>query len=146
MTLATTVQAKKQPKSEAPPSLWSTPGLAKPTCDTWPRPGILRFGTGQPCPAWPHESPTEPQVGLTLLSRIDRAEAALRDLGFVDVRVRHYGDTARIEVPAADIVALAEQSAAINKAVCSVGYRYVTIDLAGLQSGNLNLALSQTTR
>ncbi len=104
--------------------------------EVWDRPAM-------PCLA--SRIPYGTEVGLTLLSRIDRAEAALRNLGFVDVRVRHYGDTARIEVPAADIVALAEQSEAINEAVCSVGYRYVTIDLAGLQSGNLNLALSQTT-
>ena len=38
-------------------------------------------------------------VSVPLLSRIDRAEAALRNLGFVDVRVRHYDDTARLEVP-----------------------------------------------
>ena len=42
----------------------------------------------------PHGTP----VSVGLLSTIDRAEAALKALGFADVRVRHYGETARIEV------------------------------------------------
>ncbi len=104
--------------------------------EVWDRPAM-------PCLA--SRIPYGTEVKLTLLSRIDRAEAALRELGLGDVRVRHYGDTARIEVPTADIVTVAEQSETITQALRSVGYRYVTVDLAGLQSGNLNLALSQST-
>lgn len=81
-------------------------------------------------------------VTVPLLSRIDRAEAALRTLGFADVRVRHYDDTARIEVPGDQIAAVATQADAVVSAVQQAGYRYVTLDLAGLRSGNLNAALA----
>lgn len=81
-------------------------------------------------------------VTVDLLSRLDRAELAVRSLGFGDVRVRHHGDTARIEVPADDVVAAAERAEELVAAIGALGYRYVTLDLAGLRSGNLNAALT----
>jgi uncharacterized protein len=81
-------------------------------------------------------------VTLGRLAAVERAEAALRSLGFRELRVRHYGDTARLEVPLdrlADVVALRE---GVVAAVRAAGYRYVTLDLEGLRSGNLNAALS----
>lgn len=82
-------------------------------------------------------------VSVDLVSRIDRAEHALRSLGFNDVRVRHYHDTARIEVPRADLGRAAELSEQIDREVKAAGYRYVTLDLAGLRSGNLNHGVGQ---
>jgi uncharacterized protein len=79
---------------------------------------------------------TEVTVGL--LSSIDRAEAALRRLGFDELRVRHYGDTARIEVPLARLGDVVADREAVVEAVKRCGYRYVTLDLEGLRSGNLN--------
>ncbi|MGF1599574.1 MAG: ATP-dependent sacrificial sulfur transferase LarE [Acidimicrobiales bacterium] len=81
-------------------------------------------------------------VTVPLLGRVDRAEAALRGLGFDDVRVRHYDDTARIEVPPADLGRAVASAAGITAAVRACGYRYVTLDLDGLRSGNLNQALA----
>ena len=81
-------------------------------------------------------------VTVELLSRVDRAESALRGLGFSDLRVRHHGDTARVEVPADELVLAAGRAEQIVELLVSVGYRYVTLDLAGLRSGNLNAALS----
>jgi uncharacterized protein len=81
-------------------------------------------------------------VSVPLLSRIDRSEAAIRALGFRDVRVRHYDDTARIELPAEDLPAAVQVASDIVQAVTDVGYRYVTLDLDGLRSGNLNRALA----
>lgn len=78
------------------------------------------------------------EVSLPLLSRIDRAEAALRSLGFDDVRVRHYGDTARIEVPRNRMSQAIDLAPAVVEKVSATGYKYVTLDLAGLRSGNLN--------
>ena len=60
------------------------------------------------------------------------------------MRVRHYDDTARIELPAGDLVPAAELGADLAAAVQAVGYQYVTLDLAGLRSGNLNRALTKT--
>ncbi len=80
-------------------------------------------------------------VTIGLLSQVERAEAALRRLGFAELRVRHYDDTARIEVPLAHLGDVVEQRDAVVDAVRSVGYRYVTLDLEGLRSGNLNHAV-----
>jgi pyridinium-3,5-biscarboxylic acid mononucleotide sulfurtransferase len=80
-------------------------------------------------------------VTLQRLATVERAEAGLQALGFRELRVRHYGELARIEVPTAqlaEVVGCAEQVVA---AVRAAGYRYVTLDLEGLRSGNLNAAL-----
>ena len=81
-------------------------------------------------------------VTLSVLSRVERAEASLHALGFLELRVRHYGDTARLEVPVSELSRVLDQRGAVVEAVRSVGYRYVTLDLEGLRSGNLNQALT----
>jgi pyridinium-3,5-biscarboxylic acid mononucleotide sulfurtransferase len=78
------------------------------------------------------------EVTVTVLSRVERAEAALHDLGFAQVRVRHYGDTARIEVDLAELARVVAGREPIVTAVRAAGYRYVTLDLEGFRSGNLN--------
>lgn len=77
-------------------------------------------------------------VSVDLLARVDRAEVAVRSLGFRDVRVRHHGDTARVEVPRHELSAAVDLADRIEGALSALGYRYVTLDLAGLRSGNLN--------
>ena len=75
---------------------------------------------------------------MALLSQVERAEASLKRLGFSELRVRHYGETARIEVPIdrlPDVIASRSDVVAETKAA---GYQYVTIDLEGFRSGNLN--------
>ena len=80
-------------------------------------------------------------VSVSVLSRIERAEAALHALGFAELRVRHYDDTARLEVPIDRLAAILDHRDEVVAAVLGVGYRYVTLDLEGLRSGNLNNAL-----
>jgi len=80
-------------------------------------------------------------VTLQRLATVERAEAGLHTLGFESLRVRHYGDLARIEVPVdrlSDVVAASEK---VVEVVRDAGYRYVTLDLEGLRSGNLNALL-----
>jgi uncharacterized protein len=77
-------------------------------------------------------------VSVGLLSQLDRAESALRRLGFRQLRVRHYGETARLEVPVDDLTSVLDQRDAVVQAVKEQGYRYVTLDLEGFRSGNLN--------
>ncbi|HEY4332648.1 MAG TPA: ATP-dependent sacrificial sulfur transferase LarE [Ilumatobacteraceae bacterium] len=77
-------------------------------------------------------------VSVGILSRVDRAEAALKALGLRQLRVRHYDDTARLEVELADLDGVLHQREAIVAAVKAAGYRYVTLDLEGFRSGNLN--------
>jgi uncharacterized protein len=82
-------------------------------------------------------------VSIGVLSRIERAEQALHRLGFRALRVRHYADTARIEVPIDDLLTVVERRTEVVVAVQSAGYRYVTLDLEGLRSGNLNPAATR---
>ena len=96
---------------------------------TWDKPAA-------PCLA--SRVPYGTSVSVELLGRVERAEAGLRDLGFHELRVRHLGDTARIEVPLADLAALVERRDEVVDAVRAAGYTRVTLDLDGLRSGNLN--------
>ena len=81
-------------------------------------------------------------VTLDTLRSVADAESALRSLGFRQVRVRHYGETARIELPTDDLAAAIDRREEITAAVHGAGYRYVTLDLDGFRSGNLNAALA----
>ena len=81
-------------------------------------------------------------VTFLVLDEVARAESGLRRLGFRSLRVRHYGDLARLEVPLDDLAAVVERRAEVVGAVRAAGYRYVTLDLEGLRSGNLNDALA----
>jgi uncharacterized protein len=82
-------------------------------------------------------------VTVSVLSRIEKAEAALHRVGFASLRVRHYEDTARIEVPVDEFMNVITERDAVVDAVRGAGYRYVTLDLEGLRSGNLNQALGE---
>jgi uncharacterized protein len=81
------------------------------------------------------------EVTVALLSQVDRAEAAMKRLGFAELRVRHYGDTARIEVPLDRLSDVIIHRQDVVDAVKASGYSYVTLDLEGFRSGNLNAAL-----
>ena len=81
-------------------------------------------------------------VSVPILSRLDRAEAALKRLGFAQVRVRHYDRMARIEFLLEDFEAVVEKRLQIVDAVKCAGYRYVTVDLEGFRSGNLNTEIA----
>jgi pyridinium-3,5-biscarboxylic acid mononucleotide sulfurtransferase len=81
-------------------------------------------------------------VSVEVLSRVDRAETALHRLGFRQLRVRHYGDTARLELDVADLAAAVERRAEIVESVRAAGYQYVTLDLEGFRSGNLNTGIT----
>ena len=77
------------------------------------------------------------------LEQIGRAEAALRALGFRELRVRHHGSVARVELPRADLSrvlagGLADEIVARLRAV---GFAFVALDLEGLRSGSLNRLL-----
>jgi pyridinium-3,5-biscarboxylic acid mononucleotide sulfurtransferase len=82
------------------------------------------------------------EVSVPILGRIERAEAALHSLGFAQCRVRHYDDTARIEIGLEALPRLLAARQDVVDAVRGAGYRYVTLDLEGFRSGNLNAALA----
>lgn len=74
------------------------------------------------------------------LRMIEAAEKFLHKLGFRECRVRHHENIARIEVPAQDIPRLVEEriAADVDHHFRRLGYRYITVDLAGFRSGSLN--------
>jgi pyridinium-3,5-biscarboxylic acid mononucleotide sulfurtransferase len=74
------------------------------------------------------------------LHQIERAEAALRELGFRGCRVRHHDDVARLELAPGDLPRAVEPATAraIAAAVKAAGYRYVAIDVEGYRTGSLN--------
>jgi pyridinium-3,5-biscarboxylic acid mononucleotide sulfurtransferase len=77
------------------------------------------------------------------LSRVGRAEQALRTLGFAEVRVRLHDTIARIEVPKHDLARALEHAATITRELKALGFVYVTLDLVGLRSGSLLEAVSE---
>lgn len=87
--------------------------------------------------------PHHHRVTAAKLSQIERAESALRQLGFGDLRVRHHDEVARVELPAADLARAVVDPlrTAMLAAVRSAGFRFVTVDLGGIQSGAFTLPL-----
>jgi uncharacterized protein len=77
------------------------------------------------------------------LEQIGRAESALRELGFRELRVRHHGSTARIELPKAEMARVLANGLAdeIVRRVREAGFAFVALDLEGLRSGSLNRLL-----
>lgn len=83
-------------------------------------------------------------VTVEALTRVAKAEEFLRDLGFRQLRVRHHDTIARIEVELEDLPRLVADDLRdrVSEYFKSIGYAYVTLDLAGFRSGSLNEVLS----
>lgn len=102
----------------------------------WDKPGIpclsSRIPYGQP-------------INAHKLRQIDEAELFLRSLGFHELRVRHHGDTARIELPGTLLEKAASPSlrSQIYAALKALGFTYITLDLAGFRSGSMNETLPE---
>jgi uncharacterized protein len=84
------------------------------------------------------------QVTPERLRQVERGEEALRALGFRQVRLRHHGPLARVEIDPAELPrALApEMARAISAAIKPLGFRYVALDLDGYRTGALNEVLA----
>ncbi|HYV03067.1 MAG TPA: ATP-dependent sacrificial sulfur transferase LarE, partial [Blastocatellia bacterium] len=82
-------------------------------------------------------------VTIEKLSMVDKAEIALKALGFRQVRVRHHGDVARIEVAEDEMTRAldSEMARRMSEALKSLGFRYVALDLEGYRMGSLNETL-----
>jgi pyridinium-3,5-biscarboxylic acid mononucleotide sulfurtransferase len=86
----------------------------------------------------PHHEPVTPAK----LAQVEAAERALRALDLHDCRVRHHGDVARVELPVQELArAVAELREPIHRAVVDAGFRFVAVDLGGIQSGAFTLPL-----
>jgi len=99
--------------------------------NTWDKPSFAclssRFPYGQ-------------KITREKLQMVDKAEQLLIDLGFKQVRVRHHGDIARIEIFEDELPKLIEKD--IRQRVCDefkkIGFTYTTLDLKGYRTGSMN--------
>ncbi len=85
------------------------------------------------------------EVTTERLSQVDRGEEALRELGFRQVRLRHHGDVARVEIAPDELPRALDptMTRAIVDAIKPLGFRYVSLDLEGYRTGALNEGLLQ---
>jgi uncharacterized protein len=103
--------------------------------DVWEKPALACLSS-----RFPYGTP----ITLALLQQVEAAESAVLAAGIKSVRVRHHGDVARIEVPLAQLDRLVAPGVRerIVAGVRAAGYRYVSLDLGGYVSGNLNGAIA----
>ena len=100
---------------------------------TWDKPA-------QPCLS--SRIPYGTAVSVRALSMIGKAEKGLRDLGFGVVRVRHYGQTARVEIPMDDFERFEHVHFEAEQIILASGYKVMELDPKGFRSGALNDVLN----
>ena len=83
------------------------------------------------------------EVTREVLEQVEKAEESMRQLGFRELRVRHHGELARVEIARTELPrALSmEMLDAITAEIKKAGFKYVTLDTAGFRSGSLNAVL-----
>src|SRR5207237_35577 len=85
--------------------------------------------------------PTFQPVTIEGLSQVDKAEHFIRSLGFRQIRVRHHGDIARVELGNDELPKLAADTALMQQ-ICDelkhLGYKFVTLDMEGYRQGSGN--------
>jgi uncharacterized protein len=96
---------------------------------TWDKPAL---------PCLSSRLPYGTLITVESLSQVERGERLLRRLGFREMRVRHHGDVARIEVEASEMKRLWQLREEIVAEFKRIGYAYVTLDLQGFRRGSLN--------
>ncbi len=101
---------------------------------TWDKPALACLSS-----RIPHGTP----INLQALSQVDRAETFLRKLGVGQVRVRHHGRLARIEVEPKDFTLLRLKEAEINAHLNTLGFAEVVLDPAGYRTSNPNSPAAQ---
>ena len=97
--------------------------------ETWNKPAMACLAS---------RIPYGQDITAAKLSRIERAEYVLQDLGMAQCRVRDHGQVARIEVPAEDICRVVKHRLEITEAIKALGYAYVALDLEGFRTGSMN--------
>ena len=101
---------------------------------TWDKPALAclssRFPYGQ-------------QITPEKLLQVTRAEEFLRREGFRQVRLRHHGEIARLEVGPEELERAFAMREEISAELLDAGFLYVTLDLSGYRPGSLNAALRQ---
>jgi len=127
----------RSPLKEAGLGKWEIRTLSKHMgLPTWDKPSMACLAS---------RFPYETKIDEASLFQVAQAEEYLKSLGFHQVRVRHHGQVARIEVDVQDIHKLAEPAVRgkIVENIKALGYSYVTLDLAGYRSGSMNEPLAK---
>ncbi|MGI8949661.1 MAG: ATP-dependent sacrificial sulfur transferase LarE [Ornithinimicrobium sp.] len=114
-------------------------GLSKAEVRTIARDRGLPCADKPAAPCLASRIPHHQEVTVRKLAQVEQTEDALVELGLSESRVRHHGDIARIEVPVALLARAAALHTEITSRVRAAGFRYVTLDLSGLQSGSFTL-------
>jgi uncharacterized protein len=106
---------------------------------TWDKPSLACLAS-----RFPYYTPVEPKA----LVQVGQAEDILRKLGLTQVRVRHHGETARIEIQPAEFKKLLsiDMGAKVVRPLKKLGYTYITLDLEGYRTGSLNEPLGRRKR
>ncbi len=112
--------------------------LTKDEIRAWSREHGLVTADKPASPCLASRLPYGTPVTLTSLSSIERAEASIRLLGFRELRVRHHGEVALVEVPQSEMEAALDAKDQIVNACQEAGYLFCALDLEGLASGRLN--------
>jgi pyridinium-3,5-biscarboxylic acid mononucleotide sulfurtransferase len=136
------------------------PGSARPSNTPcwrrWPRLGLTKLevralAKAAGYPVW--DRPAAPclssrvEYGRTVtrevLEQVERGEESLRQLGFRELRVRHHGELARVEIARDELprALTMEMMDAITAALKQAGFKYVTLDCQGFRSGSMNAVL-----
>jgi pyridinium-3,5-biscarboxylic acid mononucleotide sulfurtransferase len=110
-------------------------GLKAMNVDIWDKPAYACLAS---------RVPYGEEITIEKLNSIHGAEAALRELGFTQVRVRHHGDVARIEVPPNQRSRFFDEAFMdlVNNIVKKAGFKYASLDLGGYVMGSLNQGLA----
>ena len=117
-------------------------GLTKAEVRDWSRRLGLRTWDKPAAACLASRIPYGTPVEIGTLRSVARAESAVRALGFGQLRVRHHGDVARLEVGADQLADVLGRRHEVVAAVRGAGYRFVALDLEGFRSGSLNRALA----
>jgi len=113
-------------------------GFAKDDIRRWSRTLGLRTWDKPAAACLASRLPYGTPVTLTRLGAVEAAESALRRLGLGQLRVRHHGDVARLEVEPCDLDLVMARRSDVVASVRAAGFRFVALDLEGFRSGSLN--------
>ncbi len=104
--------------------------------ETWDKPS-------SPCLA--SRIPYGTHITKKHLEQIEKSENIIKKLGIKQLRIRHHGATAKIEVQKKDIPKLLKHSRKITQKLKQLGFTYITVDLEGYRQGTLNEVLKNET-
>jgi uncharacterized protein len=116
-------------------------GFTKDDIRSWSRALGLRTWDKPAAACLASRLPYGTPVTLGRLAAVESAETALHALGFGQLRVRHHGEAARIEVEPDVFDAVVARRDEVVDAVRSAGFSFVALDLEGFRSGSLNRVL-----